>query len=138
MIKTILTLFCILFSLTSFAEEKKHQQLLKFPSGLELLFLNEASGPTPKPNDIVTVNYKGTLTNGKEFDSSYARGVPASFPLNGVIKCWTEAVQKMAVGAKIKITCPPEIAYGAKQVGGIIPPNSTLIFEIELLKINTQ
>jgi FKBP-type peptidyl-prolyl cis-trans isomerase FkpA len=83
----------------------------------------------------VKVHYKGTLTNGTEFDSSYKRGTPAEFPLGGVIKCWTEGVAKMKVGGKARLVCPPEIAYGDRGAGGAIPPNSVLNFEVELLSI---
>ena len=82
------------------------------------------------------VHYRGTLPDGKEFDSSYKRNEPAQFPLGGVIKCWTEGVQKMKVGGKAKLTCPAAIAYGEKGAGGgLIPPNATLLFEVELLGI---
>ena len=83
------------------------------------------------------MHYRGTLTNGTEFDSSYKRGTPAEFPLNRVIKCWTEGVQKMKVGGKAQLTCPPAIAYGERGTpGGPIPPNATLNFEVELLGIS--
>ena len=81
------------------------------------------------------MHYRGTLTDGKEFDSSYKRGEPAEFPLNRVIPCWTEGVQMMKVGGKAKLTCPPAIAYGERGAGGVIPPNATLHFEVELLEI---
>jgi FKBP-type peptidyl-prolyl cis-trans isomerase FkpA len=83
----------------------------------------------------VRVHYRGTFPDGREFDSSLARGQPAEFPLNRVIKCWTEGVQKMKVGGKAKLTCPPALAYGERGAGGSIPPNATLHFEIELLAI---
>ena len=92
-------------------------------------------GAQPAATDTVKVHYRGTLTDGKEFDSSYKRGEPAEFPLNRVIPCWTEGVQKMKVGGKAKLTCPPAIAYGERGAGGVIPPNATLQFEIELLEI---
>jgi len=81
------------------------------------------------------VHYRGTLPDGTEFDSSYARKEPTEFPLNGVIPCWTEGVQMMKVGGKARLTCPPEIAYGARGAGGVIPPNATLTFEVELLAV---
>jgi FKBP-type peptidyl-prolyl cis-trans isomerase FkpA len=105
------------------------------PSGLIYESLKEGTGPSPQATQTVKVNYRGTLPDGKEFDSSYKRNEPASFPLNRVIPCWTEGVQRMKVGGKAKLTCPPEIAYGAKGAGGVIPPNATLHFEIELLSI---
>jgi len=82
------------------------------------------------------VHYRGTLPNGTEFDSSYKRGQPIDFPLNRVIPCWTEGLQKMKVGGKARLTCPPEIAYGSRGAGGVIPPNATLHFEVELLGVN--
>jgi len=105
------------------------------PSGLVYRSLKEGTGPSPAASDTVKVHYRGTLTDGKEFDSSYGRGQPAEFPLNGVIRCWTEGVQKMKAGGKARLTCPPGIAYGNRAVGGVIPANSTLVFEIELLEI---
>ena len=89
----------------------------------------------PKATDTVKVHYHGTLPNGKVFDSSRDRGEPATFPLNGVIKCWTEGVQLMKVGGKSKLVCPSDIAYGERGAGGAIPPGATLIFEVELLGI---
>jgi FKBP-type peptidyl-prolyl cis-trans isomerase FkpA len=106
-----------------------------WPSGLVYRSLKDGTGPSPTPTDVVKVHYRGTFTNGKEFDSSYTRGQPAEFPLNRVIPCWTEGVQKMKVGGKAKLTCPPAIAYGSKGAGGVIPPNSTLQFDVELIGI---
>ena len=108
---------------------------VKTDSGLVYLSLKEGSGATPAATDKVKVHYRGTLIDGQEFDSSYKRNEPAEFPLNGVIKCWTEGVQKMKVGGKAKLVCPPAIAYGEKGAGSVIPPNATLIFEVELLEI---
>lgn len=106
------------------------------PSGLVYRALKEGNGASPTATDTVRVHYRGTLTNGKEFDSSYARNQPAEFPLNRVIPCWTEGVAKMKVGGKAKLTCPAAIAYGARGAGnGLIPPNATLAFEVELLGI---
>ena len=105
-------------------------------SGLVFLSLKEGSGASPQATDKVRVHYRGTFPDGKEFDSSYARGQPVEFPLDRVIKCWTEGVQKMKVGGKAKLTCPPGIAYGERGTpGGPIPPNATLHFEVELLDI---
>ncbi len=106
------------------------------PSGLVYRSLREGKGAHPKAEETVKVHYRGTLPDGKEFDSSYARGQPAQFPLNRVIKCWTEGVQRMQVGGKAKLTCPPAIAYGERGAGGLIPPNATLHFEVELLDIS--
>jgi FKBP-type peptidyl-prolyl cis-trans isomerase FkpA len=104
-------------------------------SGMVYRSLKDGNGPSPQASDTVRVHYRGTLPEGKEFDSSYARGTPAEFPLNRVIKCWTEGVQRMKVGGKAKLTCPPAIAYGDRGAGGVIPPNATLHFEVELLGI---
>jgi FKBP-type peptidyl-prolyl cis-trans isomerase FkpA len=103
-------------------------------SGLVYRELTPGTGASPKATDKVRVNYRGTLINGTEFDSSYKRNMPAEFPLNGVIPCWTEGVQKMKVGGKSKLVCPSDIAYG-DQGRPSIPPGATLIFEIELLAI---
>ena len=104
-------------------------------SGIVITTLKEGKGDSPKATDTVKVHYRGTLTNGKEFDSSYKRNEPASFPLNRVIPCWTETLQTMKPGGKVKIVCPPELAYGAREIPGVIPANSTLMFEVELLEI---
>jgi len=104
-------------------------------SGLVFRTLKEGAGAMPAASDTVRVHYRGTLPDGKEFDSSYKRGEPATFPLNRVIKCWTEGVQRIKVGGKAKLTCPPAIAYGERGVPGAIPPNATLVFEVELLDI---
>ncbi|HJW51961.1 MAG TPA: FKBP-type peptidyl-prolyl cis-trans isomerase [Burkholderiaceae bacterium] len=109
---------------------------VKTDTGMVYRSLKDGTGASPKATDIVRVHYRGTLPDGKEFDSSIARGQPAEFPLNRVIKCWTEGVQKMKVGGKAKLTCPPDLAYGERGTpGGPIPPNATLIFEVELLAI---
>jgi FKBP-type peptidyl-prolyl cis-trans isomerase FkpA len=108
---------------------------VKTDSGLVYLSLKDGTGDSPKATDIVRVHYRGTFPDGNEFDSSYKRGMPAEFPLDRVVKCWTEGVQKMKVGGKAKLTCPPAIAYGAQGAGGVIPPNATLVFEVELLGI---
>lgn len=104
------------------------------PSGVVVTQITQGTGASPTAADTVTVNYRGTLADGTEFDSSYKRGTPASFPLGGVVPCWTQGLQKMKVGGKVKLTCPPATAYGDRGVGPI-PPNSTLTFEVELLKI---
>ena len=97
----------------------------------------EGSGPSPKATDTVKVHYRGYFPDsGKEFDSSYARKQPIEFALNGVIPCWTEGVQKMKVGGKAKLICPPSIAYGTRGAGRVIPPNATLSFDVELLGIS--
>jgi FKBP-type peptidyl-prolyl cis-trans isomerase FkpA len=117
------------------ASAAKQQGALVTPSGLVYRSLKEGTGPSPAATDRVRVHYRGTLADGKEFDSSYARKEPAEFPLNRVIKCWTEGVQRMRVGGKALLVCPPAIAYGAAGAGGVIPPDATLQFEVELLGI---
>ncbi len=105
-------------------------------SGLVFRPLLEGKGASPAATDTVRVHYRGTFPDGREFDSSYKRGQPASFPLNRVIKCWTEGLQRMKVGSKAKLTCPAAIAYGERGAGGgEIPPNSVLQFEVELLGV---
>lgn len=108
---------------------------VKTASGLVFQSLQEGSGVSPKASDTVKVHYRGTLQDGKEFDSSYKRNEPTEFPLNRVIPCWTEGVQMMKPGGKARLTCPPAIAYGAQGAGGVIPPNATLNFDIELLSV---
>ena len=105
-------------------------------SGLIYRSLKDGKGVSPTATDTVKVHYRGTLPDGKEFDSSYTRGQPIEFPLNRVIKCWTEGVQRMQVGGKAKLICPPAIAYGERGASGVIPPNATLHFEVELLGIS--
>jgi FKBP-type peptidyl-prolyl cis-trans isomerase FklB len=113
-------------------ENKKKEGVKATASGLQYKVLKEGAGPQPKETDTVTVNYRGTLINGTEFDSSYKRGQPATFPLNGVIKGWTEGLQLMKTGSKYQFFVPPNLAYGDRNVGPDIAPNSTLIFEVEL------
>ena len=107
----------------------------KTASGLVFIPIQEGAGASPAATDKVKVHYKGTLTDGKEFDSSYSRGQPAEFPLNGVIPCWTEALQKMKVGGKAKIVCPHTIAYGEQGRPPVIPPAAVLTFEVELIEV---
>lgn len=105
------------------------------PSGLQYKVITEGSGTSPKATDVVKTHYRGTLIDGKEFDSSYARKEPAEFPVNGVIKGWTEALQLMKPGAKWQLFIPSELAYGTQGAGADIGPNATLIFEVELLAV---
>ena len=116
------------------AENKKKEGVKTLPSGLEYKVITEGKGKSPKETDTVTVHYKGTLIDGTEFDSSYKRGEPATFPVNGVIKGWTEALQLMKEGSKWQLFIPADLAYGESGRPGI-PPNSVLIFEVELIKI---
>mgnify|MGYP001332145820 CR=1 FL=1 len=126
-------------SFTNKQETLSNQTSEKFittSSGLQYRILNEGSGDdSPGPESVVSVHYRGKLTNGLEFDSSYQRNQPASFPVKGVIRGWTEALQLMKEGDKWELIIPPELGYGNKGVGNIIPPDSTLIFEVELLDI---
>jgi len=117
-------------------ENAKKEGVKTTASGLQYKVLKEGTGKTPKATDTVQVNYRGTLIDGTEFDSSYKRGEPIEFPLNGVIKGWTEGVQLMKEGAKYQFTIPSKLAYGERgTLGGPIPGNATLIFEVELLKV---
>ena len=114
----------------------KEEGAVLTPSGLVYRSLKDGNGASPTASDKVTVHYKGTFPDGREFDSSYKRNEPAEFPLGAVIPCWTEGVQKIKVGGKAKLTCPAAIAYGARGAGSAIPPNATILFEVELLAIN--
>lgn len=118
--------------LATAAKESGAQAL---PSGLVYTEMTKGKGATPTPTDTVKVNYRGTLVDGTEFDSSYKRNEPVEFPLNGVIPCWTEGLQKMAVGGKSKLVCPSGIAYGDNGRPPVIPGGATLIFEVELLEV---
>jgi FKBP-type peptidyl-prolyl cis-trans isomerase FkpA len=120
---------------TAFMEKAaKEKGAVKTASGLVYLSLKEGSGASPVATDKVKVNYRGTLIDGKEFDSSYASGKPVEFPLDKVIKCWTEGVQMMKPGGKARLVCPPGLAYADRSTG-IIPANATLVFEVELLEV---
>jgi FKBP-type peptidyl-prolyl cis-trans isomerase FklB len=114
-------------------ENKKKEGVKTTASGLQYKVLKDGNGAQPKATDTVTVNYRGTLINGTEFDSSYKRGQPATFPVNGVIKGWTEALQLMKVGSKYQLFIPSDLAYGERSVSPDLAANSTLIFEVELL-----
>jgi FKBP-type peptidyl-prolyl cis-trans isomerase FkpA len=121
---------------TDFAQEAAKEPGAKVTaSGLVFRSHQDGQGPSPMASDKVKVHYRGTFPDGREFDSSYKRNKPIDFPLNAVIPCWTEGVQLMKVGSKAKLTCPPSIAYGARGAGGVIPPNATLQFEVELIAI---
>lgn len=113
----------------------KEKGAVKTASGMVYRSIKDGSGKSPKANNTVEVNYRGTLPNGTEFDSSYKRNQSIKFPLSGVIPCWTEGVQMMKVGGKAQLVCPPELAYGARGAGRAVPPNATLIFEVELLDV---
>jgi FKBP-type peptidyl-prolyl cis-trans isomerase FkpA len=104
-------------------------------TGLVFRMLRAGQGPAPAAADTVRVHYRGSFPDGREFDSSYARGQPATFPLNRVIRCWTEGLQRMTVGSRAKLTCPSAIGYGERGARDVIPPNAVLQFEVELLGI---
>jgi FKBP-type peptidyl-prolyl cis-trans isomerase FklB len=118
------------------AENKNREGVITLPSGLQYMVLQEGSGATPGKNDRVTTHYHGTLIDGTVFDSSYERGQPATFPVNGVISGWTEALTKMKEGAKWRLFLPSNLAYGAQGAGDDIGPNATLIFDVELISVN--
>lgn len=119
-----------LFPIAAVAEETK------LPSGVVVAIEGKSTGAQkPKNTSTVSVHYEGSLTNGTVFDSSYKRGAPATFPLSGVIPCWTQGVSMMSVGDKATLTCPADTAYGARGIPGVIPPNSVLKFKVELLEI---
>jgi FKBP-type peptidyl-prolyl cis-trans isomerase FklB len=120
---------------TFLAENKKKEGVKTLGSGLQYKVITEGAGKTPKATDTVTVNYRGTLVDGTEFDSSYKRGQPATFPVNGVIRGWTEALQLMKEGAKWQLFIPSDLAYGDKGAGGMIGANAVLIFEVELISV---
>jgi len=140
-VKTFFAILLVIGSVSAWAQPDvavnaaKEAGAVTTDSGLVYVALRDGTGASPAETDTVKVHYKGTLPDGKEFDSSYKRGQPAEFPLNRVIKCWTEGVQHMKVGGKAKLVCPPTIAYGERGVSGLIPPNATLLFEIELLGV---
>jgi len=118
------------------AANKTKAGVTELPSGLQYEILTEGNGPKPTQYNTVTCHYHGTLTDGTVFDSSVKRGQPASFPLNMVIKGWTEGLQLMGTGSKWRFFIPPHLGYGDRQVGPTIGPNSTLIFDVELISIN--
>jgi FKBP-type peptidyl-prolyl cis-trans isomerase FklB len=117
------------------AANKTKDGVVTLPSGLQYKILTAGTGAKPTASDTVVCNYRGTFINGTEFDSSYKRGQPASFPVGGVIKGWTEALQLMPVGSKWQLFVPPDLAYGERGAGGAIGPNQTLVFDVELISI---
>jgi len=120
------------------AANKTKEGVVTLPSGLQFKIVQEGAGPKPAAADTVTVNYRGTLLNGTEFDSSFKRGQPASFSVGQIIKGWTEALELMPVGSKWQLFIPPDLAYGLRGAGPSIGPNSTLVFDVELLSIQPQ
>ena len=128
-------LFALLTSLAIAPAAMAQTKPVTTASGLVYESLKEGAGASPAATDTVKVHYRGMFLDGKEFDSSYKRGEPTEFPLNRVIPCWTEGVQRMKPGGKARLTCPPGIAYGANGAGGVIPPNATLNFEVVLVSV---
>jgi FKBP-type peptidyl-prolyl cis-trans isomerase FklB len=120
------------------ADNKTKDGVVTLPSGLQYKVITAGTGPKPAATDTVVCNYRGTLIDGKEFDASAKHGGPASFPVNGVIKGWTEALQLMPVGSKWQLFIPPNLAYGPQGAGADIGPNSTLVFDVELLSIKDK
>lgn len=120
------------------AANKSKDGVVTLPSGLQYKILTSGTGPKPAANDTVVCNYRGTLVDGTEFDSSYKRGQPATFPVSGVIKGWTEALQLMPVGSKWQLVIPPSLAYGERGAGQQIGPDATLVFEVELMSIQEK
>ena len=116
-------------------ENQKKEGVVTLESGLQYKVITQGNGPSPKLTNKIKAHYSGRLLDGTEFDSSYKRGEPAVFPVDGVIKGWTEALQKMKVGDKWQLFVPSNLAYGEKGAGNTIPPNATLIFDVELLGI---
>ena len=128
-------LFALLTSLAIAPAVMAQAKPVTTASGLVYESIKDGAGESPKATDTVKVHYNGMFLDGKEFDSSYKRGEPTEFPLNRVIPCWTEGVQRMKPGGKAKLTCPASIAYGERGAGGVIPPNTTLNFEVELISV---
>ncbi len=120
-----------------FAENLKKEGVVTLPSGLQYKILRQGDGKKPTLEDVVVCNYRGTLLDGTEFDSSYKRNEPATMPVKGLIKGWSEALQLMSVGSKWQLFIPPQLAYGERVVGGIAP-NAMLVFEVELISIQDK
>lgn len=136
MMKKTAFIGAIALSLAAFGlAHAQDSKVEKLPSGVTIKYVSQTSGKKPSATSVVRAHYLGTLDNGKEFDSSYRKGMPLDFPLNQVIPCWTEGLQKMGIGSKAVLTCPGNTAYGPGGIPGVIPPNATLTFEVELVDI---
>ena len=133
-VTAIICLLATTLFATKYADAAQNETITT-TSGLQYTSLKEGTGAVPKPTDTVIVNYRGTLPNGREFDSSYKSGRPAEFQLNKVIKCWTEGLQLMKVGGKAKLVCPSNLAYGDEGIVGSVPRYATLMFDVELIGI---
>ncbi|MGI4982060.1 MAG: FKBP-type peptidyl-prolyl cis-trans isomerase [Janthinobacterium lividum] len=129
------SLACAFLSTAALAAAPSPAATETLPSGVTVQHLRAGTGASPSASDTVTVNYQGTLTDGTVFDSSYKRGEPTSFPLDRVVPCWTQGIQKMKIGEKARLICPPATAYGERGVPGVIPAGATLTFDVELLSI---
>jgi len=129
---TIVSFALLALSVGVASAENKIETL---PNGVKIEHLKEGTGASPTAADTVVAHYRGTLPDGKEFDSSYKRGEPIAFPLSRVVPCWTEGMQKIKVGGKARLTCPPATAYGDEGIRGVIPPKTVLQFEVELVSI---
>jgi FKBP-type peptidyl-prolyl cis-trans isomerase FkpA len=132
--KTLAALTCLALTLGTLTA-RAQGAVETLPSGVKVAHTTMGTGANPKSTDAVKVHYRGTLADGKEFDSSFKRNAPATFPLNRVIPCWTEGMQKIKVGGKATLTCPPATAYGDRGAGSAVPPGATLTFDVELLAI---
>lgn len=129
------TLSACLLALTALTTQAFAAETETLASGVTIVHTTPGTGANPTAADTVKVHYRGTLADGKEFDSSYKRNEPAVFPLSRVVPCWTQGMQHIKVGGKATLTCPPATAYGDRGAGGVVPPNATLTFEVELLAI---
>lgn len=125
----------LLLTLSAHAETALAAETETLASGVVIVHTTPGTGANPTAADMVKVHYRGTLADGKEFDSSYKRNEPAVFPLSKVVPCWTQGMQRIKVGGKATLTCPPTTAYGDRGAGSVVPPNATLTFEVELLGI---
>lgn len=133
--KVSLRFFALMVAMSFTLSAAAQNRTETLDSGVIVEHIKEGSGDSPKASDTVVAHYRGTLQDGKEFDSSFKRGEPAAFPLNRVVPCWTQGMQKIKVGGKAKLTCPSATAYGERGIAGVIPGGATLIFEVELVSI---
>ena len=133
--KVSLRFFALMVAMSFTLSAAAQNRTETLDSGVIVEHIKEGSGESPKASDTVVAHYRGTLQDGKEFDSSFKRGEPAAFPLNRVVPCWTQGMQKIKVGGKAKLTCPSATAYGERGIAGVIPGGATLIFEVELVSI---
>jgi FKBP-type peptidyl-prolyl cis-trans isomerase FkpA len=128
-------ILCCTLAVFAFTSARAENKVETLASGVKIEHLKEGTGASPLATDTVVAHYRGTLMDGKEFDSSYKRGEPIAFPLSRVIPCWTQGLQKIKIGGKARLTCPSDTAYGPEGSRGVIPPNAVLQFEVELVNI---